>query len=388
MQAVQRAGGSVFYHCVDVTDPTAVEKAMAEVRDLSGRVDVLVHAAGLEISHMLPDKAPDEFDLVLAVKADGLANLLHAATGLPLGTVVAFSSVAGRFGNAGQTDYSSANALLGTALAYLHRTRPGVRTLTIDWTAWGDIGMATRGSIPKMMQLAGVRMLPAQVGIPWLRRELTTGSASGEVVVAGALGALAAEFHDTGGLLTGAPHPARPMSGQVSAISVHDGLVVLTTLDPTRHPFLDHHRIGGTPVLPGVMIMESFAEAAQLLVPDWHVSALENVDFLAPVKFHRDQPRTLTTTALLRPHGPDLLAECRLESEHTIPGADIAQRTLHATGVVRLTAAPSDPRARSSRSPPTRRCWARTRSTGCSSTAPRTRSSMRPGGRATVPRRD
>ena len=30
---------------------------------------------------------------------------------MPLGTVVAFSSVAGRFGNVGQTDYSAANDL-------------------------------------------------------------------------------------------------------------------------------------------------------------------------------------------------------------------------------------------------------------------------------------
>ena len=56
-----------------------------------------------------PDKPDKEFDLVFDVKADGFFNLLRAARGMPLGATVAFSSVAGRFGNAGQTDYSAAN---------------------------------------------------------------------------------------------------------------------------------------------------------------------------------------------------------------------------------------------------------------------------------------
>ena len=66
----------------------------------------------LERSHFLPDKDPREFDLVFDVKSDGWFNLLHAIGDMPLGATVAFSSIAGRFGNAGQTDYSSANDLL------------------------------------------------------------------------------------------------------------------------------------------------------------------------------------------------------------------------------------------------------------------------------------
>ena len=52
---------------------------MADVRERSGRIDVLLHAAGLEISRNLPDKEPREFDLVFDVKSDGWFNLFHAA---------------------------------------------------------------------------------------------------------------------------------------------------------------------------------------------------------------------------------------------------------------------------------------------------------------------
>ncbi|MGZ4528841.1 MAG: SDR family NAD(P)-dependent oxidoreductase [Mycobacterium sp.] len=340
MRAVEQAGGSAYYHSVDLTDAGSVERVMAKVRETSGHIDVLLHAAGVEISHALPDKEPAEFDLVLGVKGDGLFNVLHAIGDLPLGAVVAFSSVAGRFGNVGQTDYSAANDLQCKILSSLRRTRPGVRALAIDWTAWGGIGMATRGSIPKIMAAAGVEMLPAEAGVAWIRRELGAGLSDGEVVVAGALGVLAAEPHDTGGIDPGALTAAGPMAGEVVRVGVHDGLVLRTTLDPAARPFLDHHRIDGTPVLPGVMGMEAFAEAARMLAPDLHIAAIENVDFLAPLKFYRDEPRTVTVTALVRPDGDDLVAECRLSAERTLPGTDQPQRTVHFTGSVRLTAHP------------------------------------------------
>ena len=97
---------------------------MGEVRDTSGRVDVLLHAAGLEISRSLPDKEPREYDLVFDVKSDGWFNVLHAMGDMPIGATVAFSSVAGRFGNVGQTDYSAANDLLCKLTSNLRRTRP------------------------------------------------------------------------------------------------------------------------------------------------------------------------------------------------------------------------------------------------------------------------
>jgi hypothetical protein len=127
-----------------------------------------------------------------------------------------------------------------------------------------------------------------------------------------------------------------------ATVSVHDGVVVSTTLDPTRQPFLNDHRIDGTPVLPGVMGMEAFAEAAQLLAPDHHVLAVEDVAFAAPLKFYRDEPRTLTVAAVVRPDGDELVADCELSAERLLPGSDVPQRTVHFTGRVRLgTSAPA-----------------------------------------------
>src|SRR5204862_4964973 len=154
----ESAGGEAHWHQVDLTDGAAVEAAVRSAAG-RGRIDVLLHAGGIEISRMLADKAPSEFELVFDVKADGWFHLLHATRDIPLSAAVVFSSVAGRFGNGGQTDYSAANDLLCKSISALRVARPETRALAIDWTAWAGIGMATRGSIPKMMELAGIDML-------------------------------------------------------------------------------------------------------------------------------------------------------------------------------------------------------------------------------------
>ena len=56
---------------------------MEQVRREAGRIDVLVHAAGLLVDRTLPNKEPAQFDLVFDVKVDGFFNLLRAAAGCP-----------------------------------------------------------------------------------------------------------------------------------------------------------------------------------------------------------------------------------------------------------------------------------------------------------------
>ncbi|PID95922.1 MAG: hypothetical protein CSA84_07545 [Actinomycetales bacterium] len=344
IQAVEAAGGTAHYHSVDLTDHGAVSAVMDQVRETSGKIDVLLHAAGLEISRNLPQKEPREYDLVFDVKTTGWFNVWSNARTMPIGAVVAFSSVAGRFGNQGQTDYSAANDLLCKVMSSLRHKRPETRGLALDWTAWGGIGMATRGSIPKIMEMAGVQMLPPDAGVAWIRRELTSSAYTGEVVVGGVLGAMCQDTHETGGIdpqavLGDGPHG--PMTGSV-AFSYTQGLVVTTTLDPKEQAFLYDHRIDGIPVLPGVMGMESFAEAARLLAPEgYRVGAVEGVDFLAPVKFFRDEPRTLTITARAEPplDNGDILVQCTLTAERALPGQAAPTKTTHFTGAVRLTTA-------------------------------------------------
>ena len=344
IDAVIAAGGTAHYFSVNLIDPVAVAGIIDEVRQKSGRIDVLLHAAGMDRSHAIPDKDPKEFDLVFDVKADGFFNLLHAIGDMPLGATVVFSSIAGRFGNMGQTDYSAANDLLCKIASSLRNTRPSVRAIAIDWTAWAGIGMAARGSIPKIMEAAGIDMLAPEAGIPVIRRELTAGGTCGEVVIAQRLGVLLKEFDPTGGLDPEAISKIErhPVSGDITAATLFDGFTIDTLLDPSIQPFLYDHKIDGTPVLPGVMGIEAFVEASAALMPGWAVRSVEDINFLAPFKFYRNEARSVRVEVQIHPEKDEVVADCRLVGVRTLPNQTEPQTTVHFTGQVRLTRAVLD----------------------------------------------
>ncbi len=323
IESVEMAGGTAHYHAVDLMDSQRISAVIAEIGESYGRIDVLIHAGGLLVDRTLPNKEPQQFNLVFDVKADGFFNILHAAKDLSLGATICFSSVAGRFGNNGQSDYSAANDLLCKITSNMRHLRPQTKAIAIDWTAWGDIGMAARGSVPTVMKALGIDMLPPESGVPTVRRELVAGGFSGEILVGGALGIMTSELDESGGLdLDKAnqwlreQHGDRLMIGRITAANLYGGLQVETPLDPTEQPFLfDHAPDEDTPWLPGVMATEALAQLASLLAPDCHVAAVENEQMMGAFKFFRNEPRTLYLRAAAKPaENGDLIVRAGLRS--------------------------------------------------------------------------
>ncbi len=344
IRAVEQSGGTVHYHSVNLLDAEGMAEVMADVLEKSGTVDVLLHAGGIEISKALPDKEPSEFDLVFGIKSDGWFHLMQGLRDVPLGATVAFSSVAGRYGNAGQSDYSGANDLLCKLTSNLRTARPDTLGLVLDWTAWGDIGMATRGSIPTVMKAAGIDMLPAAAGIPMIRRELTAETTTREQVVGLRLGVLTEEPAPAGGLdqeaLVSPTRTDSLLRPTAVRIDPSAGLTVTFDLDPGAEPFLDHHRIDGTAVLPGVMGIEAFATTARLAFPTMHVASIDDVEFTAPCKFFRDEPRTLRVVARFAATADEVVAHCELIGERLLANQERPQVTVHFVGRVRLVEDP------------------------------------------------
>ena len=342
IEAVENSGGKAVWHCLDLTDDGEIRSVIDQIRERHGKLDVLIHAGGLEISRFLADKPREEFDLVFDVKCDGWHSLLNALEDMPLKAAVVFSSVAGRFGNGGQTDYSAANDLLCKSISSFRGQRPETLGIAIDWTAWGGIGMATRGSIPTMMKAAGIDMLAPEAGIPTVRRELTRGPSVGEIVVGGRLGILTEDRDPSGGLdlnvLNGQMHD--PMIGHVTGMGLYQGLTVETELDPAVQAFLYDHKIDGTPVLPGVMGLEGFAALSTLLLPEWHVEAIEDIRFMEPFKFYRNESRKLKLTAHMTAAGDRMVAHCSLVNERQLKGKAEPQISTAFRANVHLSKAP------------------------------------------------
>ncbi len=81
VESVRAAGGTAHYRSVNLLDGPAVAAILDEIRFRNGRIDVLLHAGGIEISRKIEEKEPVEFDLVFDIKADGFFSILKGARG-------------------------------------------------------------------------------------------------------------------------------------------------------------------------------------------------------------------------------------------------------------------------------------------------------------------
>ena len=101
---------------VDVADDAAVANAFDEVVGQLGKVDVVVHCAGIvgPNARKITEVEVDEFDAVYAVNLRGSFSVTkHALRHMgprDYGRILLFASIAGKEGNAGMTAYSATKA--------------------------------------------------------------------------------------------------------------------------------------------------------------------------------------------------------------------------------------------------------------------------------------
>ncbi|MBN1390320.1 MAG: polyketide synthase dehydratase domain-containing protein, partial [Candidatus Thermoplasmatota archaeon] len=290
MKELRSKGSEPFYHQSDIRDLASIARIAGE----NGPFDGIIHAAGIDQSKGLMSKKEEDFDRVFDIKVQGAKAILDATREHPVKFFLTFTSVAGRFGNAGQVDYSSANDLLAKLRGAVHRYHPACRFRAVGWSAWAGVGMASRGAVKTLLEMGGITFIPVDDGVGYAISEILHGNER-EVYYSGSLGPM-----DKGGVLKWSEgiHPpskdeALPSTGTEAARNperLHplideiienedDRILVRRSLDGVRERFLPDHSIMGTMVLPGVMGMELFAETASLLRPEMEVVALVDVQF-------------------------------------------------------------------------------------------------------------
>ncbi|MEU8698861.1 SDR family NAD(P)-dependent oxidoreductase [Streptomyces sp. NPDC048680] len=200
LRELRDAGVDAHHVPVDVGSRTDVDRAVRAIIEAHGTIDGIVHAAGVLRDAYVFTKDASDLRTVLAPKVDGVLHLDAASRSLTLDFFVAFSSVAGVFGNAGQSDYAAANAFLD---AFAHHRQALVdigertgRTRAVSWPLWADGGMSVDAvTLRTMRRDRGWEPLPTEDGLRLLGRVL--GDAPPHVVVA----------HGAAATLTAAPTP-------------------------------------------------------------------------------------------------------------------------------------------------------------------------------------
>lgn len=159
-------GAEVLTLCADVSDRGQMARALAETRSRFGRIDGVVHAAGVAGGGVIQSRRTEEAAGLLAAKVRGTLVLDELLRGERLDFIALCSSLRSVQGGVGFVDYCAANAFLD-AYAHYASASGGVRAVSINWDGWREGGM----SVEAVERLHGRAGVEEQLGAGMLNAE-------------------------------------------------------------------------------------------------------------------------------------------------------------------------------------------------------------------------
>jgi NAD(P)-dependent dehydrogenase (short-subunit alcohol dehydrogenase family) len=289
------AGARTHYVQLDVTDERAFGALLDEIYVTYGRLDGVIHGAGIIEDKLVRDKSLESFDRVLRTKAVSAFVLSRHLRPDTLRFLIFFSSVAGRFGNRGQSDYAAANEVVSKLAIVLQRQWP-IHVCAIAWAPWDKLGMVSP-ELKREFARRGVELLSPAAGRRALWQEIQQSPAAAAEVVVGGYAATPIAGEAQSEPLPLLKHSSRETSS--------DGTVrFVRTFDPSADVFLNDHRLDGKAVLPLAFATELMAEAAQAVWPDLRVVAVRDLQLLKGIVVDR-APLSATVTVRSAVHSTD-----------------------------------------------------------------------------------
>ncbi|MFG2247612.1 SDR family NAD(P)-dependent oxidoreductase [Spirillospora sp. NPDC048823] len=272
VRRMRDSGTEVMVAAADVTDAAALRRAREETLARFGRLDVIVHAAGVAGGGMAEVKERAAAERVLAPKIGGTLALRDAFGDLDLRAVVLCSSVTAVAGGFGQVDYCAANAFMDAHASGEHGWP--CRVVSLDWGGWLEVGMAAEAEAPSAFRALQRGMRSTPVDHP-----IVTEMLSGEAGAAWA-------------------------AGEVSA---------------QTHWVLDEHRMTPVPVMPGTGYVETAHRAAATALPaadgDGTVIELRDLTFTEPMPVPDGEAAQIRVTLTPEADGIDMRISSRVGGE-------------------------------------------------------------------------
>jgi NAD(P)-dependent dehydrogenase (short-subunit alcohol dehydrogenase family) len=172
LDAISEAGGRANYTQLDVRDALRFGAFIESIYRRYGRIDGVIHGAGVIEDKLVRDKSVESFTRVFETKVRGAVTLSKLLRD-DVSFVVFFSSVASVFGNRGQADYAAANDVLDKLAHALHARVQG-RVLSVNWGPWAGKGMVSP-ELEREYARRGIGLIPLKDGVDLLLHELREG---------------------------------------------------------------------------------------------------------------------------------------------------------------------------------------------------------------------
>lgn len=337
----EKHGATVAYYAVDVTDESAMAALITDVIKTHGTITGIVHGAGIIEDKYLKDITPESWSRVVETKVIGLLLLQKYVPFTSLQWCTVFSSVAGRYGNSGQSNYATANELMNRLCCQLQAAWPNVTIRATCWGPWGKTqfgeGMVTEATEAKFKK-QGVYLVHASLG-----RELFTTAASGNAVEIICGKAPWEEVEAEKGRIQ--------TQGNLSLIGDKkpqlqpNGTLILEFMLHRNMPYLQDHIIDAHPVLPMAVALEMMAAAtSRAWEGQWKLSHIENAQlFKGVIVEHDTHPLRITLTPVAHGMEGTMRVKAKITAEDGTPhyGATLEMATAYAPAEKDIPALPT-----------------------------------------------
>ncbi|PSL27072.1 type I polyketide synthase [Chitinophaga ginsengisoli] len=181
IRGLESNGSTVSYQPLDLRNESELGTFIDKLYKQYGKIDGVVHGAGLLEDKLFRQKTSDSFERVFTTKVTPL-RILAEKLKPDTQFVVLFSSVASVYGNRGQTDYAAANSVLDRYAWELKNVIKG-KVTTINWGPWKGTGMVSP-TLEKEYERRGIALIPLQAGMETFVNELKYGNESQVLIMA------------------------------------------------------------------------------------------------------------------------------------------------------------------------------------------------------------
>lgn len=147
IQALEQFGTELMVIGADICDLEQMRDAKNQVYKRFGKINGIIHAAGVAGGTIIQRTKRETADAVLAPKVKG-AKILHVLfKDEKIDFVMYCSTINSIIGGIGQTAYCAANVFLDK-FASANIPVGGSRTISINWDTWQEVGMAVDTEMP------------------------------------------------------------------------------------------------------------------------------------------------------------------------------------------------------------------------------------------------
>jgi acyl transferase domain-containing protein/NAD(P)-dependent dehydrogenase (short-subunit alcohol dehydrogenase family) len=294
--------GRFEYISSDITNHDATTAIVEQVYRKYGRIDMVLHGAGIQISKLMTKKTVADFHSVVGAKILSLQTIYQACERLRAGKPVHYHLLTSAFsymGNDGQPDYGAVNESLNR-LADVMDAAPAPenarsRWASVAWLGWAGIGMTRGSEFAALAANRGLRGITKSEGQEIFSHFLT-GEATAPINILMADGEL--KFYSvatTPGVYQPKVtiHKPSVVSSVVAKTTRRNSIEIERTVTADSAPYILNHLVDGIPTLPGAFLIMMIAEAALELRPELKITAFEDAAFRRFVRLRSDGPTKL-----------------------------------------------------------------------------------------------